>query len=177
MSLGVKVTHDFTKQVMASLSAIAREQTTEVLVGIPGSGVDRKDGKKIANAELGYIHEFGSTVKNIPPRPFLVPGVDSQQEEISVELQNGLVKAIGGNHSQLATSFKRAGTIGRDAVKSFIKAGNFEPLSDVTLRRRLAKRRKKSKKITLEQVRASTTPLIDTAEMLNSVTFVVRPRD
>lgn len=55
----VKVRVDKAREVFAAIRKLTK---TEVLVGIPGDGKERDpgEGEPITNAELGYIHEFGS---------------------------------------------------------------------------------------------------------------------
>src|SRR5882724_12416208 len=73
--LTVDVTVDKVKEVQLAIRALAN---TRVMVGIPSDKAARKG--KINNAQLGYIHEFGAPEVNIPPRPFLVPGVQGAQD-------------------------------------------------------------------------------------------------
>ena len=69
----VRVTRDRVSEV---LSAVTKLVGREVLVGIPEDNTERVNGDEATNAQLGYVHEFGSPAKNIPARPFLIPGTE-----------------------------------------------------------------------------------------------------
>ena len=62
---GVKVTRDKVASVIKAVSDLA---TKDVLVGIPDSAPERKDGEPISNAQIGYIQETGAPEANIPAR-------------------------------------------------------------------------------------------------------------
>lgn len=75
----VTVTTDKLAQVMATMAQLVKR---DVLVGIPDSAPEREEDTPLSNAQIGYILDNGSPVANIPPRPFLVPGVENVQPEI-----------------------------------------------------------------------------------------------
>lgn len=64
MATGVKKTRDDTAVLMASIKRLA---SLDVLVGVPSTKADRDDGEPINNAQLAYIHTFGSTIQ-VPER-------------------------------------------------------------------------------------------------------------
>ena len=83
--MSVKVTKDNTDALVKAVRSLTSK---EWLIGIPATkGVDRQkeEGEKLPlnNALLGYIHEFGEPDRNIPPRPVLVPGVESDLRSCS----------------------------------------------------------------------------------------------
>lgn len=139
---------------------------SKVYVGIPAAKTERKagDGEEVNNAMLGYIHDTGSPANNIPERPFLASGVRTVQSELVEVFHSAGVKAFNGNTAGVMASYQKAGLIAQTAVKKKIVEGPFVPLSDRTLRRRKARGRTGEK------------PLIDTAQMLNSVSYVIRDR-
>src|SRR5438105_3747155 len=73
---------------------------TGVYVGFPADKTARKEGP-ITNAALGYIHELGAPEANIPPRPFLLPGLKLAQKEIAQELKKAGEVALTGDLTAL----------------------------------------------------------------------------
>ncbi len=85
--MSVKVTRDNLKNVLQNIRMMDDKR---LLVGIPGEENPRK-GEPVGNAQLGYIHENGSAVRNIPPRPFLKPGVRASRKRC-VDILRGAAK-------------------------------------------------------------------------------------
>ena len=133
-----------------------------VFVGIPHDST-RKDSEPYSNAQIGMVMEFGSAIKNIPPRPFLIPALKESQKESIAILKEGAQQALHGEDIEI--SFNKAGLFAQNKVKAKIVNGSFEALKQSTLAARM--RRRKSGV-------AGTKPLIDTGQLLASVTYVVR---
>lgn len=166
---------------------------TDVVVGVPDKNADRKptsnDKQAASNAVIAYTQEFGSAEHNIPPRPFLVPGLESVKPEIIAELvAAGVVAMNGANGSDIRRFFERIGLIGQNAVKAKITDGPFAPLSPRTIQERAARGRKGAKQYLKLQAQGVPVevlndpgvglvkPLIDSGQLRNSVTYVVRDR-
>ena len=130
----------------------------EVLVGIPQSNSSRP-GEVITNAELAFIHSNGSPVNNIPPRPFLQPAIQSHIDEISQMLLNAYAYIVKGNTEEGERRLNALGIYAVNLVKDMFKKGhnNWPPLKPETIRRK-----------------GSSLPLVDTGEMRNSITYIVR---
>lgn len=161
-------TKDVTKVVLERVKALTR---SEVLIGIPDANAARtkeededQKGEPITNAGLGYAHEFGLPEKNIPARPFLIPGVADVKDRVAKVLGTAVKKTLSGDADAAETALTRVGLIAETAVKSRIDEGPFVPLAPVTLAQRKRRGRTGEK------------PLIDTAQMQRSVTHVVRPK-
>jgi len=146
----------------AFLKSLKAMSSKGVLVGIPHDKDSRSDGSE-TNAQIAFTQEFGSGVKNIPPRPFLIPAIKKIQPKAIEILKDGAIKAMHGEDIHI--TYEKVGLIGQNAVQNEIKNGSFVPLAESTLRAR-RNRRKNGK--------AGTKPLIDTGQMLNSITYVVR---
>src|SRR5215467_2634573 len=91
----ITVTEDHTAELQSALDTLA---SIEVLIGIPAKEdqphfdetggeagpTERREeeggGGIRENAVLGYIHEHGSPINNIPPRPWLGPGVEQSKD-------------------------------------------------------------------------------------------------
>lgn len=141
------------------LAAIEDLTSKNVMVGIP-HGETREEG--LTNAEIGYINETGSPAVNLPSRPFLVPGLEECQELTGAQLTKAADEALKGNSQGVERCLNRAGMIAQNAVRAKINSGDFEPLSNATLR----KRRRAGKK--------RTKPLIDTGQLRNSITYIIK---
>lgn len=162
---------------------------SEVLVGFPEETSKREEleVEGISNAALGYIHDNGQPERNIPARPFMLPGITSVEKRVARILGNG-AKAVLRDKSAVAADqhLHQAGLVAATAIKRKLNEGIPPPLSEYTLRqraRRGGKKGGKSAKHELErraQGLAPSTefakPLIDTGAMRNSVTYVIRPR-
>ena len=133
---------------------------TEVVVGITEESNAAKENG-VTNSQLLYLHENGVPSHNIPPRPVLKPaiGQDEVRGKISKMMRDGFVAAlIQGNKDACAQCFEKAGMLGRDACKNYIASGsNLAPNAPSTVARK-----------------GSSKPLIDTASMMNSITYAVR---
>jgi phage gpG-like protein len=156
-----------TKDMLAEVMSQIRELTkTEVLVGIPdaNAGRDPEPGEKhepISNAEIGYVMEFGMPEKNIPARPFLVPGVQDARDRIGQQLETGARKALAGDPNAADITLNKAGLTAQNAVRAKIEEGPFVPLAPRTL----AQRKKRG--------RTGEKPLIDTGQLRKSITYVI----
>lgn len=185
MKSGVLVTKDIGKNILASLHRLVQN---EVLVGIPEEkGVRYADttavqktalkkssakGKKpnllggidpnITNAEIGYIQNFGSPEMNIPAREFMYSGIRSVQAKINQYLGQAGKAALAGKQAVSDRALHAAGITAMNGVRNKIQSGPFQELAPATL----AARRRRG--------RTGEKPLLDTAQLRNSVTYVVR---
>jgi len=158
--MNVTVTKDDVAKVLANIQAMAGKQ---VLVGIPADKSPRK-GDPITNASLGYIHEHGSPARNIPARPFLVPGVKEAAPKAAAAMKKLAGQALT-DASAVDKALNAAGLIAQTGVKKRIVSGEgFAPLKEGTIK---ARQRKGAK---------GTKPLIRTGQLLNSITYVVREK-
>jgi hypothetical protein len=163
------VTIDRVESVAGTIRKLA---STRVMVGIPSSATSR-NGDAIGNATLGYIHENGSPINNIPARPFLVPGVRNSQPKWSDYLMQAGKFAMEGNAALMDKALHAAGLTAVNAVKLRITEGIPPPLSPVTVQRR-RQRRAGSSYRRAATTPADTTPLVDTGQLLNSISYVIR---
>jgi hypothetical protein len=153
----------------------------KVMVGIPSTDPSRSGA--ITNAALGYIHEFGNPGRNIPARPFLVPGVRSVQPQSIAGLKRAAKAAMEGNNDLMEKQLEAIGQRAATAVKAKMTAGLAPPLAASTVRARLRKTKAGQKQ--LRKLKAAGTnltdwgaanlrPLIDTGQLRQAVTYVVR---
>lgn len=156
----IKITKDNVSKTVAAINQLVKK---DVLVGIPDDAPQRASGEP-SNAQLGYIHEYGSPAANIPPRPFLIPGVADAQAQITEVLGKGGKAALEGDAAAAMRALTAAGLIAQDAVRAKITNGPFTPLAASTLAARAAKGF------------AGTKPLIETGKMRMAVTYVIRDK-
>jgi hypothetical protein len=151
-----------------------------VLVGIPSdaeqphlgagvTGTEARSGVPIGNAALGYIHENGSPINNIPARPWLAPGVRGSQTQWMPYFEQAGKFAFEGNLTAMDKALNAVGLTAQSAVKVRITEGIPPPLAERTVKAR--QRKRPSRKA---QSAEDMTPLIDTAQFLGSISYVVR---
>lgn len=181
----LQIVKDDTRKVFAALKQLTQQ---EVLVGIPEDKSARQSGE-ITNAALGYIHNFGAPGANIPARPWLIPGIQKSRDQFMPYLTGAASAAMDGKSEIAKQELMRAGQVAVNGVKRELTTGNFVPLSPATVaaryRARGAQRPRKGEvqyaallsqglSPATAQAQAGIRPLINTAQMLNSVTYVVR---
>lgn len=158
---GVKVITDRTAQILKGISLI---DSKEVLVGIPEDKAARKEGT-VTNAQIGYIQDRGSPVNNIPPSPFLEPGVAKISDEASGILRQGVIDTLSGKPDAMDEALNKAGLIAQASIREVITSQEgFEPLSEATLAARKAKGFEGEKR------------LIRTGQLRNSINYVIRDK-
>lgn len=163
---------DLTRALRRALSMLDK---SEVLVGIPAEAGQRTDGAP-SNAVLGYLFEGGDSETNMPPRPWLVPGVEAVRGEITERLLQGARKAIDATlksdgdvragRAEAEKALQRVGLIAQASMQRRIQSGIAPALSERTIYTRL--HRKKNRRSP-----GPMTPLIDTGVFLKSITYVV----
>lgn len=160
----VKILKDDVAKVLASIQELANKQ---VMVGIPATKAERTEGDKepTNNAQLGYLHEFGSPKANIPARPFLNPGIARVQESINGHLEKAAKAAMDVNQEKVDVELNATGLIAQAGARNEITNGDLAPLATSTL----AARRRRG--------RTGDKPLIDTGQLRNSITYVIRKKD
>ncbi|WP_079218927.1 hypothetical protein [Herbaspirillum robiniae] len=160
------IKQDNLKQVLEAISGLVGK---DVLVGIPDSAPERRTDESgeptpPSNAVIGYIQETGSPANNIPPRPFLVPGVAEVQDAISTRLGKAASAALAGDKDGAEVQMGRAGLQAQNSVRARINNGVMPELKDSTIANRL------------RRGRTGTVPLIDTGQLRNSIIYVIRKK-
>lgn len=157
------------EDIVRAIRGLAKKR---VLVGIPADKDARPD-EPIGNAALGYIHEHGSPARNIPARPHLVPGVEAALPEITRRLEAAAKAAMAGEAAQVEQYLGQAGQAAVNSVQRLIQAGIPPPLAQATVNRRRIRTPGSSYR-RLATRPEDTTPLIDTATYIRSLTWVIR---
>lgn len=166
----------------AVAAAFSRLRSKQVLVGVPATDADRESGDPMNNAQLAYLHDKGSPANNIPARPFMQPGMQSGKQAIVSQLEGAAQAAIRGDPDGVDRRLNAAGTAAQSAIRRYINTGIAPVLSEWTLMQRARRGRKgaaQELKNRREGKPASLTlakPLIDTGQLRNSITYVIRVR-
>lgn len=145
------------KKIYVGLKELTKK---EIALGFPeGKCQPYDEPPYLSVAEVAAKQVFGV---GVPQRNFM-----SQARPIIEEKCRKVLKSIvkvaeaGADPTEL---LEAAGLNGSEAIKEAIEEGNYEPLSPYTIQKRI------------ENGRPSTKPLIDTAHMITSTTYVVREK-
>lgn len=147
----------------------------QLLVGIPsddepnlgdGSGSNVRNDGPATNALIAYVAENGSPARNIPARPFLVPGVEAGMPQAEPYLKAAAEAAISGSTGAVERNLMAAGLVLQGAVRQEITTGDFAPLAPSTV----AARRRRGHQ---GEIR----PLLDSGQLRAAVNFLVRKGD
>ncbi|TWA71914.1 hypothetical protein FBZ84_101180 [Azospirillum baldaniorum] len=171
MKSGVRVTRDHLGKVSDGIRQLAKRQA---MVGVPGDNANRQAGEPITNAQLAYIHTFGAPEVNIPPRPFLQPGIAKAKPQIMAELRGAADAAIEGDATGVEIGLARAGQRAATAAQTEIRNGLQPPLSPATIANRA--QRSAGSDYRRKATEADAKPLWDTGQLLRAITYVVRSR-
>ena len=174
-TLDLKVTANLLKEREKLLKDIARRA---VYVGIAESDPEnrRKDGH-ITNAQLGFIHEFGSPARNIPARPVLEPGVARQKRFIANGLFSAIRKALEGNAKGYKRDLDALGLSVAIGVKNYMATAPLAPLKGLrkSEKKLLARTAEKDREALLDEILATRQPLIDTGALRDAIdSYVVK---
>lgn len=155
------------------VTELERLSKSEIYVGFPASAKNT-DGVTISkyarwNNYGTFTHdENGSATGRIPPRPFFTEGFYYEKyQEQRTKLAKFLVKQITAGKLTAAEACELMGIKAVNNVRDSILTGPWAPNSEATKARKLAKSKGKKSKYGVK-------PLIDTGDMINAVTYVVR---
>lgn len=171
---------DRVDELWDSLHALAKR---EILVGFPEETASREDSKEPTNAALGYIHDNGAPEQNIPARPFMVPGMDSVKDTAANRLLTVAKSVLRfGSRTSVEQGWHSVGLLVQAGIRRYINQGIAPPLSEYTLQERARRGRKGAKQELANRAAglAPSTqlakPLIDTGQLRNAITYVIRNR-
>lgn len=140
-----------TDRMPALIAELTAMQVGVVTVGFHADDKAR-DGS--TNAEIAACHEFGTDT--IPRRPFLGPALDKGKAVLG-DAQAKLVGQVLDGSMRAEQAFGHLGELGVLLVQQEIRSGtDREPLKPATI-----------------EAKGSSTPLIDTGEMLRAVSYEV----
>jgi len=156
------------------IQALMNEANIDILVGFRGGQQhhmnvrrkNKKDSYKDINGveaenvqspdidKLAMMQHFGTA--NIPARPFLTDGIRQNLGKIKAAMKEEAQKIAKGGKA----NWSKVGTMAVGAIQEFVRSDYY-------------KGKKPNSKKTIEY-KGSDTPLIDTAEMVNSMTYIVQ---
>lgn len=183
-TIGITRTVDKVSKVLEGLDLMLGSRA---FVGVPADRGGRDavlgaKGEPMNNAALAYIHDNGAPEANVPARPFMQPGIADAKEPILQRLRAAGVAALDGKPESVERNLEAAGMAAESAIKNRIAEGIPPPLaaSTVAARRRRSKGSKYRRKARYEAGMSDeeklevATPLLDTGQLLRSITHVVR---
>lgn len=126
-----------------------------------------REGDEITNAELLFIHTFGSPLRGIPARPSIEPAIEDDEERLTRMFKKSAQAILGGNPQQALDQLKLIGMRGQNISRGwFVNPKNgWPPNSPSTIRAKMAKFKGKG----VYEPR----PLIDTGQLRKSITYFV----
>jgi hypothetical protein len=178
MALGIKVTTSVRRNNQA-MAALSNTRDRQLLIGIPkANNGGRVDPSDPGNAMLLFWHEFGTVTE--PARPSLIPGVRSILPQARRKLRAAVQREVRGQTGAVQQELVALGLLGQVAVQARIRSGIPPPITEMTKRWRLEKRRAyqnaspaAKQRMMASWLAGTFTPLIDTGRMLQAITFVV----
>lgn len=148
------------------LREIASLRRTVITVGVHDDASARPDG--LSNPQLAAIHEFGSD--RIPERSFLRATVDQDRQVETFAREQAAEVVSGARPARQAA--ERIGVAVTAAVKRRIRAHIPPPLAAITIERKLEKGSHGGGLASMANDPAA--PLIDTGQLINSITYKVK---
>jgi hypothetical protein len=169
--------------------------------GDAGEGSNERDDdskEPMNNATLAYIHDNGAPASGIPARPFMKPGIEASKDFVSGKIKAAMKSLLKtGDEEALDSGLERVGMYAANSIKGIIRAGIQPALKPSTVLTRYRKRKTQklragekayqaefkrllAKGTDEEQAAAEAqaltgiTPLVDTGQLLNSITYVLK---
>lgn len=156
----IKVRKDRLREIKKKLKELAKY---DLLVGVPQEKSERKQNvqgeeasEPITNAELMFIHSNGSPARNIPKRPTIEPTIEENQKTISEKFKK-IAQSMLDNKSDGKEELEKLGIWVVNKIKARFGSDELAPLKEATIK-----------------AKGSDRPLIDTGQLRNSVTYIVR---
>lgn len=114
-----------------------------------------------------WLHEHGSPLWKIPPRPVLEPAIENAKAAIAKHLKLASQLHMAGKDP--TPELHKAGQVGADAAKAWFvdPRNNWPPNAPETIKQ----------KIKEHSIGTDTHPMIDTGSMRNAITYVVTTHD
>lgn len=150
MKVSIKVTDKGLEKIKKKLAKVAAE-APRVWAGLPNT----PHGDGLSNAELGIIHEYGTS--NIPARPFIGPSFKKNQSSYNKALVKMGSQILDTGNYDITPALDSVGKQMAADMKSFVTEGYVRPgNAPATIK-----------------AKGSDTPLIDTGRMVDAITHAV----
>jgi len=170
-------------------------------VGIPEDTSERKSPKRkgeaesrvdegMNNAQLLFIHTNGSPIKGLPARPVLEPAIEDpdNKKRINALMFDATLKGFKGDKAGFKSGMEKVGILAQNVARQWFvnPKNNWAPNKPSTIRRKLSRSKSRSAQEVLEEfyrrletgesMEGLDRPLIDTAQMRKSITYVLEER-
>jgi len=124
------------------------------------AGILAKDGSQnhsegITVFQIGMIHEFGVPEKNIPRRSFIRVPIENNIKEITKLIENNH-RLVSENAMSAKVALDRIGIKAQNTIKESFRNNDWKPLKRATVKRK-----------------GSSRPLIDTGQLIGSISYIV----
>ena len=124
------------------------------------AGILAKDGSEnhsegITVFQIGMIHEFGVPEKNIPRRSFIRVPIENNIKEITKLIENNH-KLVSENAMSAKVALDRIGIKAQNTIKESFRNNDWKANSRATIKRK-----------------GSSRPLIDTGQLIGSISYIV----
>lgn len=124
------------------------------------AGILAKDGSNnhsegITVFQIGMIHEFGVPEKNIPRRSFIRVPIENNIKEITKLIENNH-KLVSENSMSAKVALDRIGLKAQNTIKKSFRDNDWKANSRATVKRK-----------------GSSRPLIDTGQLVGSISYIV----
>lgn len=145
-------------KLLKELSKAAEEPHARVGLLDGKGGEETRDGG-LTNAQIGGVHEFGSSAAHVPERSFLRRTVYESGREVLLRTAKMVAQRIYANNMPVETGLNILGSVGAAEVKKTITQGEGvpPPNAPATVARK-----------------GSSRPLVDTGRMVQSITWDVQ---
>jgi hypothetical protein len=131
--------------------------TSHAEIGVlGGTHTDKESGKTFDMADLAIVHEFGRDDGHIQERSFLRSSLEENKKTYKKQLAFFLRQAFRGEISY-SDVLEKLGAVAAGGAQKKILDGPFKPLKEATIKRK-----------------GSSKPLIDTGQLLQSITWDVK---
>lgn len=148
------------------LRELAQLRRTKITVGVHANDAQRDEGG--SNVQIAAVHEFGGG--KIPERSFLRATVDGDPSIL--KFAQDQADAVVHGQMTAERAGERIGILTTDKVKRRIRAGIAPALKPQTIERKLAKGAHGAGLASMASTPA--VALIDTGQLINSITYEVR---
>ena len=105
--------------------------------------------------QIGMIHEFGVPEKNIPRRSFIRVPIENNIKKITKLIENNH-KLVSENAMSAEVALSRIGIKAQNTIKESFRNIDWKPLKRATIKRK-----------------GSSRPLIDTGQLIGSISYIV----
>ena len=146
-----------------------------LLVGIPEKNAGGGEGRGLNNVQLAFLHSHGSAVNNIPPRPFIEPAIELEEnkEKIARQFKAAFMAALQLDRGGAEAALNKAGMQAEKAVKTYIGSDALAPNAPITLHGGWMRNKVSGKAVFVKGKGEPSRPLVDTGALKKAVIYVI----